>query len=74
LRHIRVRDKRPSLAEADKAAASFSEETQQGPLCGAPPAGKRPSFTSCYIFRLAAGKIAEHWGMGDISVPAQFKG
>jgi predicted SnoaL-like aldol condensation-catalyzing enzyme len=24
-------------------------------------------FTSCDIFRVADGKIAEHWGMGDIA-------
>ena len=65
-----------SLAEADKAAASFLYEgTQQGPLYGVPPTGKRLSFTSCDIFRVTDGKIAEHWGMGDIAgVMAQLKG
>lgn len=65
-----------SLAEADKVAASFLYEgTQQGPLYGVPPTGKRLSFTSCDIFRLRDGKIAEHWGMGDIAgVLAQLKG
>lgn len=67
---------RRSLAEADKVAASFLYEgTQQGPLYGVAPTGKRLSFTSCDIFRLADGKIAEHWGMGDIAgVLAQLKG
>jgi steroid delta-isomerase-like uncharacterized protein len=65
-----------SLAEADKVAASFLYEgTQQGPLYGVAPTGKRLSFTSCDIFRVADGKIAEHWGMGDIAgVLAQLKG
>jgi steroid delta-isomerase-like uncharacterized protein len=65
-----------SLADGDKAAASFLYEgTQQGPLFGVPPTGKRLSFTSCDIFRLSDGKIAEHWGMGDIAgVLAQLKG
>jgi steroid delta-isomerase-like uncharacterized protein len=65
-----------SLADADKVAASFLYEgTQQGPLYGVPPTGKRLSFTSCDIFRVADGKIAEHWGMGDIAgVLAQLKG
>jgi steroid delta-isomerase-like uncharacterized protein len=65
-----------SLAEGDKAAASFLYEgTQQGPLYGVAPTGKRLSFTSCDIFRLSDGKIAEHWGMGDIAgVLAQLKG
>jgi steroid delta-isomerase-like uncharacterized protein len=64
-----------SLAEADKVAASFLYEgTQTGPLYGAPPTGKRLSFTSCDIFRVADGKIVEHWGMGDIAgVLAQLK-
>ena len=65
-----------SLAEGDKAAASFLYEgTQTGPLYGVPRTGKRLSFTSCDIFRVADGKIAEHWGMGDIAgVLAQLKG
>jgi steroid delta-isomerase-like uncharacterized protein len=65
-----------SLAEADKVAASFLYGgTQQGPLYGVPPTGKRLMFTSCDIFRVADGKIAEHWGMGDIAgVLAQLKG
>jgi steroid delta-isomerase-like uncharacterized protein len=65
-----------SLADADKVAASFLYEgTQQGPLYGVAPTGKRLSFTSCDIFRLSDGKIAEHWGMGDIAgVLAQLKG
>jgi steroid delta-isomerase-like uncharacterized protein len=64
-----------SLAEADKVAASFLYEgTQQGPLYGVPPTGKRLMFTSCDIFRVADAKIAEHWGMGDIAgVLAQLK-
>jgi steroid delta-isomerase-like uncharacterized protein len=65
-----------SLADADKVAASFLYEgTQQGPLYGVAPTGKRLSFTSCDIFRIADGKIAEHWGMGDVAgVLAQLKG
>ena len=39
------------------------------------PTGKKLRFTSCDIFRVAGGKIAEHWGMGDIAgVMAQLKG
>jgi steroid delta-isomerase-like uncharacterized protein len=65
-----------SLADADKAAASFLYEgTQRGALYGVAPTGKRLSFTSCDIFRIADGKIAEHWGMGDIAgVLAQLEG
>jgi predicted ester cyclase len=65
-----------SLADADKVAASFLYEgTHQRPLYGVAPTGKLLSFTSCDIFRLSDGKIAEHWGMGDIAgVLAQLKG
>ena len=46
----------------------------QGVLLGVAPTGKRLRFTSCDIFRVADGKIAEHWGMGDIAgVLAQIK-
>ena len=65
-----------SLAEADKVAASSAYEgLQTGPYYGFEPTGKRLFFTSCDIFRLADGKIVEHWGMGDIAgIVAQLKG
>jgi steroid delta-isomerase-like uncharacterized protein len=65
-----------SLAEDDKVAASFAYEgTHQGLFYGVAPTGKRLFFTSCDIFRVADGQIAEHWGMGDIAgVVAQLKG
>lgn len=65
-----------SLAEGDKAAASFAYEgTNSGPYYGFHPTGKRLFFTSCDIFRIAGGRIVEHWGMGDIAgVVAQLKG
>jgi steroid delta-isomerase-like uncharacterized protein len=64
------------VAADDKVAASFVYEgTQQGVLLGVAPTGKRMRFTSCDIFRVADGKIAEHWGMGDIAGQlAQMKG
>ncbi|WP_024507644.1 ester cyclase [Bradyrhizobium sp. ARR65] len=56
------------VAADDKVAASFVYEgTHQGVLLGVAPTGKRLRFTSCDIFRTASGKIAEHWGMGDIA-------
>jgi steroid delta-isomerase-like uncharacterized protein len=65
-----------SLAAGDKVAASFVYEgTHQGVYFGVPPTGKKLRFTSCDIFRIADGLIAEHWGMGDIAgVLAQLKG
>ena len=64
-----------SLAEGDKVAASFVYEgTHQGVYFGVAPTGKKLRFTSCDIFRVADGLIAEHWGMGDIAgVLAQLK-
>ena len=60
----------------DRCAASFVYAgTHQGTYLGQPATGKSLRFTSCDIFRIANGKIAEHWGMGDIAgVLAQIKG
>ena len=65
-----------TVAEADKVAASFVYQgTHEGPYYGVEPTHKRLWFTSCDIFRLADGKIVEHWGMGDIAgVVAQMRG
>jgi predicted ester cyclase len=65
-----------SLAEGDKAAASFAYEgAHAGPYYGFEPTGKRLFFTSCDIFRIAGGLIVEHWGIGDIAgIVAQLKG
>jgi steroid delta-isomerase-like uncharacterized protein len=65
-----------SFASGDKAAASFVYEgTHRGVYFGVAPTGKPLRFTSCDIFRTRDGRIAEHWGMGDIAgVLAQLKG
>ena len=65
-----------SLAEGDRAAASFVwEGTHQGMYYGVAATGRRLRFTSCDIFRVAEGRIVEHWGMGDIAgVLKQLKG
>ncbi|MFZ2108819.1 MAG: ester cyclase [Roseiarcus sp.] len=65
-----------SLASADKAAASFVYEGAHGGVYyGVAPTGRPMRFTSCDIFRVRDGRIAEHWGMGDIAgVLAQLKG
>jgi steroid delta-isomerase-like uncharacterized protein len=64
------------VAAGDKAAASFVYEgAHGGAYFGVAPTGKPLRFTSCDIFRLRDGRIAEHWGMGDIAgVLAQLKG
>jgi steroid delta-isomerase-like uncharacterized protein len=63
------------VAAEDKVAASFVYTgTHQGLYFGIAPTGKALRFTSCDIFRIQAGQIAEHWGMGDIAgVLAQLK-
>jgi len=65
-----------SLVAGDKVAASFVYEgTHQGVYFGVQPTGKKLRFTSCDIFRIEGGRIAEHWGMGDIAgILAQLKG
>ena len=65
-----------SLASGDKAAASFVYEGAHGGVYyGVAPTGRPMRFTSCDIFRVEGGRIAEHWGMGDIAgVLAQLKG
>jgi hypothetical protein len=40
--------------------------TQQGELLGLPASGKQFSIVGMYILRVAAGKIAEVWGLSDI--------
>jgi len=64
------------VAADDKVAASFVYSgTHDGTYLGVPPTGKKLRFTSCDIFRIRDGLIAEHWGMGDIAgTLAQMKG
>jgi predicted ester cyclase len=52
----------------DKVAASFVYTgTHGGTYFGIAPTGRPLRFTSCDIFRVQNGKLAEHWGMGDIA-------
>jgi steroid delta-isomerase-like uncharacterized protein len=64
------------VAGEDKVAASFVYSgTHQGVYLGVPPTGRKLRFTSCDIFAVKDGLIAEHWGMGDIAgALAQMKG
>ena len=58
----------------DRVAASFVYEgTHKGVYYGVAPTYRPLWFTSCDIFRVADGKIVEHWGMGA-GVVAQLKG
>jgi steroid delta-isomerase-like uncharacterized protein len=59
----------------DYMAASFVYTgTHRGPYFGIAPTGRTLRFTSCDIFAIRDGKLAEHWGMGDIAgVLAQLR-
>lgn len=63
------------VADKDHVAASFVYTgTHNGTYFGIAPTGKSLRFTSCDIFRVQDGLIAEHWGMGDIAgVLAQLR-
>jgi steroid delta-isomerase-like uncharacterized protein len=65
-----------TVANGEKVAASFVYTgTHQGVYLGVAPTGRKLRFTSCDIFRIREGLIAEHWGMGDIAgALAQMKG
>ena len=65
-----------SLVQGDLCAASFLYEgVHQSVYYGVAPTGRKLRFTSCDIFKIAGGRIVEHWGMGDIAgVLAQLKG
>ena len=63
------------VASPGKVAASFVYTgTHGGVFFGVPPTGRKLRFTSCDIFSIRDGKVAEHWGMGDLAgVLAQLK-
>jgi predicted ester cyclase len=57
-----------SVITVDKVAASFVYTgTHGGTYFGIAPTGRPLRFTSCDIFRVQNGLLAEHWGMGDIA-------
>lgn len=54
------------LAEGDKVVMRFTATgTFKNEFLGLPPTGKLIKFTGISIFRLAGGKIVEHWGQED---------
>lgn len=64
-----------ALTSDDRGAASFVYTgLHEGPYFGVAATGRLLRFTSCDIFLIRGGQIAEHWGMGDIAgVVAQLK-
>jgi predicted ester cyclase len=54
------------IVENDKVVERFSAGgTNLGPFFGNPPTGKTGTTTGINIFRIANGKIVEHWGNSD---------
>ena len=54
------------LAEGDKVVMRFTATgTFKNEFIGLPPTGKPIKFTGISIFRVAGGKIVEHWGQED---------
>jgi len=54
------------MAEGDKVIMRFTATgTFKNEFIGLPPTGKLIKFTGISIFRLAGGKIVEHWGQED---------
>lgn len=54
------------IAEGDKVVVrSTTRATHKGALMGIPPTGRSVRYTGIDIFRVADGKIAEHWFVRD---------
>jgi len=54
------------IAEGDQVVERFSfRGTNTGSLMHAPATGKKVTFSGVSVFRIAHGKIVEHWGAHD---------
>src|SRR5260370_16676695 len=54
------------MADGDKVVARVSYRgTLQGAFRGIPPTGKQIAVMGINIFRIANGKLVEHWGLTD---------
>jgi predicted ester cyclase len=54
------------LVDGDKVVARVSYRgTHQGAFMGIPPTGKQVTGMGINIFRIANGKMVEHWGLTD---------
>jgi steroid delta-isomerase-like uncharacterized protein len=54
------------MADGDKVVARVSYRgTHQGAFRGIPPTGKQIAVMGINIFRIANGKLVEHWGLTD---------
>jgi steroid delta-isomerase-like uncharacterized protein len=54
------------VAESDRVVARLTYRgTHRGPLFGLAPTGRRISYAGVALFRIAGGRIAEGWVLGD---------
>ena len=54
------------VAEGDKVVERYTARgTNKGAFMGAPPTGKKIEVGSMSLYRIADGKIVEHWGEND---------
>jgi predicted ester cyclase len=54
------------LADGDKVVARISiRGTHQGAFRGIAPTGKQITLLGMHMFRIANGKLVEHWGLTD---------
>ena len=54
------------VAEGDMVAFRLTwTATHQGEFFGIPPTGTRATVTEMHMFRIADGKVVEHWGEWD---------
>ncbi len=69
--HVTVED---VIAEGDKIVTRNTVTgTQQGDFMGRPPTGTSVAYNEIFIFRFAAGRVAETWGVVDsLSVMRQL--
>jgi predicted ester cyclase len=57
---------RDTFGDGDRVAVRLqSSAVQSGEFMGMPPSGKRYSVEEIHIFRIADGKVAEHWHQFD---------
>jgi predicted ester cyclase len=54
------------VAEGDRVAVLLtSAATQSGPFMGMPPTGRSYTIEELHLFRVADGRVAEHWHQID---------
>jgi predicted ester cyclase len=55
------------IAEGDKVAVRLTAHARQdGEFMGLPPSGREYTISETHVFRVADGKVAEHWVNADM--------